>query len=446
MEKMNRENEKERSLRLQFTLFFVFFVIILYGVIIITTLQQINGITGVLSAQLGLPVVEETAALIDGDAFEQLSKNPDPLNPYYEQTRQRMLAIKERSQCLYLYTMAPLPGAKTIYRYIIDGSAAPDDKDNFSPPGDEEDISGYLKYVVKTMNTQTTQTSSIDFTPHWGWVITAYAPIVNSSGISVGFVGCDFRVESIYEQLWARFIRQLVICTLFVFLASAAYFYLVNKVNKQKKRLLALKERAEEISLALKDEWDTISAMKDALKVGVFFMDKNFVIQDHYSRYLETVLGRKNLAGKKFTDLLTTSISQRNLNGLVEYFVLLFNRSLINNRNFSANLLENINPIQELTYITPGTGEKKELQWTFVPVDRGGGRLFILGNIQDITVEKALQQQLTEEEQKRREDTNSIFELLRSEQNIIRELKRIKQEKPASTGMIDKILSLGAWT
>jgi methyl-accepting chemotaxis protein len=446
MKKMNQKNEKRHSLKLQFTLFFVFFVVVLYGVVIIITLHQINGITEVISAQLGLPIVEETAALIDGDAFERLSRTLDPLDPYYEQTRLRMAAIKEKSQCVYLYAMAPLTRAGAVYRYIIDGSAPPDDKDNFSPLGTTEDISAYLKYVTKTMKTRTSQTSGIDYTTPWGWVVSAYAPIVNSSGVPVGIVRCDFRVESVYEQLWLRIILQMAIYTIFVFLASIAYLYLVHGINRQNKHLLALKEDAEKISLGLKDEWDTITAMKDAPKVGVFFMDKNFIIQDHYSRYLETVLGRTNLAGEKFTDLLSASISPKNLNGLVEYFVLLFNRSLINNRDLNVQLAENINPVQELTYIVPDTGEEKELQWTFVPVDWGSGRLFILGNIQDITLEKALQQKLAEEEQKRREETNSLFELLRSDQNIIQGLERIRQEKAASAGMIDKILSFNAYT
>jgi hypothetical protein len=439
---MKKPEQKNRSLKMQFTLFFILFVIALYAVVISTTVQQLNGITETISAQLGLPIVKETAAIINGDAFERLSKTLDPQDPYYEQTRLRMLAIKEESRCLYLYTMAPSPEAETIYRYIIDGSTDPDDQDNFSPLGAEEDISSYLKYVAKTMETKTPQTSSIDYTSPWGWVISTYAPIVNSSGVSVGFVGCDFRAENVYEQLWSRIIRQLAVSAIFVLLGLAAYLYMVDGVNKQNLRLLDLKEQAEKTSLALQDERDTITAMKDALKVGVFFMDKNFIIQPHYSRYLETVLGMKDLAGKKCTDLLTKSISEKEITGLMEYFVLLFNQSLINNRAFNTKLMENINPIQELSYINPLTEERKDLQWTFAPVDRGKGKLFILVSIQDITLQKSLQRKLTEEEQNRREETNSLFEILRSNPDIIRELEKIKQREHRSGGVIDKILAL----
>jgi hypothetical protein len=444
VEKDTETRKKSFSLKMQFTLFFILFVMALYSVVIITTLQQLKGITETISAQLGLPIVEETAAIIDGDAFENLSKTLDPQDPYYEKTRLQLLAIKEASNCLYLYTMTPASSsaADKVYRYIIDGSTSPDDTEHFSPLGTEEDISHYQQPILKTMETKTTQVSSIDYNPPWGWTVSTYAPILNSSGKSVGIIGCDFRAENIYEKLWSQIIRQLVVSAFFVILGFAAYLYMVNGVNKQNRRLIELKEAAEESSAALKEERDTISAMKDALKVGLFFMDKNFIIQDHYSRFLESVLDVKDLRGKKFTDLLSASMSPKEITSLMEYFVILFNHALIRNKGFNKQLMEKLNPIQELTYISPETGKEKRLQWTFVPVDRGNGRLFILGNIQDITAEKHLETQLVKEEIKSREEINTLFKLIRSEPNIIKELERVKQERTAFSGLIDKILIL----
>jgi hypothetical protein len=135
--------------------------------------------------------------------------------------------------------------------------------------------------------------------------------------------------------------------------------------------------------------------MKDALKVGLFFMDKNFIVQDHYSKFLETLLGIRDLRGKKFTDLIAPSIKKGEITNLIEYFVLLFNRSAVNHK-FDEKMLENLNPIQEMRYASPETGEEKILRCNFVSVDRGGGKLFVLGNLQDITNEKNLQKRLEE--------------------------------------------------
>ncbi|MDR2618180.1 MAG: hypothetical protein LBC62_04840, partial [Treponema sp.] len=215
-------------------------------------------------------------------------------------------------------------------------------------------------------------------------------------GEAVGVIGCDFKAEHIYDRLWSQIARQLIVSAVFVVIGFIAYFYLVNGVNRQNQHLRELKDAAEAVSLDLKDERDTIAAMKDALKVGLFFMDKNFIIQDQYSKFLETILGIRDLRGKKFTDLIAPSVTQNVITSMIEYFVLLFNRSVVFDRKFSEKMLEDLNPIQELAYVNPETKEQMILRCNFVPVDRGGGKLFVLGNIQDITGEKKLQKRLAE--------------------------------------------------
>jgi hypothetical protein len=352
------------------------------------------GITETIGYELGGPIVEETAALVDGDSFEALVFSLDPLDPFYESTRLAMLAIKEESNCIYLYTMAPVRGE--VFRYIIDGSAPPDDEEAFSPLGMEEDISNYLAPVLRTMETKTRQISSLDFNTQWGWVVSLYAPILNSSGEAVGVIGCDFKAEQIYQRLWSQILRQLILSAVFIVIGFIAYLYLVNGVNRQNQRLRELRDAAEAASAALKEDRDTIAAMKDALKVGLFFMDKHFVIQDNYSKFLETVLGIRDLRGKKFTDLIAPSIKKSEITSMIEYFVLLFNRSVVFGRKFTENMLENLNPIQELAYLNPETKKAMILRCNFVPVDRGNGKLFVLGNIQDITSEKNMQKRLAE--------------------------------------------------
>ncbi|MDR2766843.1 MAG: hypothetical protein LBB82_00790 [Treponema sp.] len=388
------KEKRPRSLKFQFTLFFVLFVIAVYSIVIITSLQQLVGITETIGYELGSPIVEETAALIDGDAFEALSLSLDPQDPWYEETRLAMLDVKEKTNCIYLYTMAPAGGP--VFRYIIDGSAPPDDEEAFSPLGAEEDISSYLKPVLRTLETKTFQVSSLDFNNQWGWVVSIFGPVLNSAGEAVGVIGCDFKAEKIYDRLWSQITRQLIVSALFVIIGFIAYLYLVNGVNRQNQRLRELRDAAEAASEALKEERDTIAAMKDALKVGLFFMDKNFIIQDQYSRFLETVLGIKDLRGGKFTDFIASSVPQTVITSLIEYFVLLFNRSVVFSHKFNEKMLEDLNPIQELAYVNPETKEQLILRCNFVPVDRGQGRLFVLGNIQDITGEKNLQKRLVE--------------------------------------------------
>jgi methyl-accepting chemotaxis protein len=388
------KEKKAGSLKFQFTLFFILFIAAVFSLVVVTSVQQLVGITETIAGKLGVPIVKDAAAVIDGDSFEALCLSLDPNDPRYERTRLAMLAIKEKSECHYLYSMAPAEG--TVFRYIVDGSAPPDDEEHFSPLGTEEDIAGYIKPILRAMETKTEYISRVDYDFQWGLTVSTYKAILNSSGKAVGVVGCDFQVTDISGQLLVRMIRELIISLVFIIAGLIAYLYLVNNVSKQNQRLRELKDAAEAASAELKDERDTIAAMKDALKVGLFFMDKNFVIQEQYSKFLETVLGIKDIKGRKFTDLIASGVKKGAITSMIEYFVILFNRSVISGRNFSEKMLEDLNPIQELVYICPGTNEEKILRCNFVPVDRGQGRLFVLGNIQDITDEKKLRKRLEE--------------------------------------------------
>jgi hypothetical protein len=135
-------------------------------------------------------------------------------------------------------------------------------------------------------------------------------------------------------------------------------------------RIRILKDRwGKQLTRELKAERDEIAAMKDNLKVGLFLMDRDYVIQPAYSKALGDVLGMRDLSGKKFPDLLSSSIKARDRDTLQDYFTMILNRS------FDAKMLEEINPISEFSYIHTATGDEKILRSSFAIVDRGSGSL-----------------------------------------------------------------------
>ncbi|MDR3200084.1 MAG: hybrid sensor histidine kinase/response regulator, partial [Spirochaetales bacterium] len=248
------QTKKSHSLKLRFTIFFILFIVAVYSVVAFTALRQIVTVTESLGAKLGFPIVDKASEIIDGDAFEALSKSLNPRDPYYIKTQRELFAIKKDSQALYLYTMAPVEGA--VFRYIIDGSGPIDDSDGFSPLGTEEDITSYIGPVLKALETRIYQVSSLDYSSEWGWLVTVYKPILNSSGKAVGIIGCDFVPEDLYTLLWSQIVTELIVAGVFALLGLAAYLYLVNGINKQNLHLVKLKEAAEASSLALKEERD----------------------------------------------------------------------------------------------------------------------------------------------------------------------------------------------
>ncbi|MDR2630545.1 MAG: hybrid sensor histidine kinase/response regulator, partial [Spirochaetaceae bacterium] len=218
-----KAEEKNVSLTLRFTLFFVIFVIAVIAVVITTSIHQYNDAARMTNARLGLPTAKRAAAAIDGDAFEKLSKTLDPLDPFYEETRLKLLAIKEETQCLYLYTMAPREGDR--YRFIIDGGN-PGEK-GFSPLGTEEDTSDYDRSFRLTWETKTSQFGVLDLQKTWGFLISTYLPIFNSTGTMVGIIGCDFEAESIFNAIFDRIKQQAVLSAGLILTGFLLYLFLL---------------------------------------------------------------------------------------------------------------------------------------------------------------------------------------------------------------------------
>jgi two-component system chemotaxis sensor kinase CheA len=224
--------------------------------------------------------------------------------------------------------------------------------------------------------------------------------------------------------LSALVLAGVMICTLIPGLAGFSYilpvafrliavYVLTVILTMVYEQVQILKDRwVRQLTLALKTERDEITAMKDNLKAGLFLMDKDGLIQGAYSKALEGILGTDELQGKKFTDILSISIKAKERDILEDYFGMVLNRS------FDAKMLEDINPISEFTYVNDIAETPKILRSSFVPVDRGHGQFFILGTLEDLTLQKELEQQLAEEENKREEEMRALFQVIQVEPRV----------------------------
>jgi len=159
-------------------------------------------------------------------------------------------------------------------------------------------------------------------------------------------------------------------------------------------------------------ERDEIAAMKDSMKIGLFFMDRNYIIQDHYSRYLEEMLSDTKLFGKLLTDIISDSVSKNEMEAIKDYFNMVLDRSL------DLDMLEEINPLNELHYVNKATGDRKVFQFAFSTVERGRGEVYILVTLYDITLRVELQQRLAEEEARRQEEMQAVFELIQVQPDV----------------------------
>jgi len=185
-------------------------------------------------------------------------------------------------------------------------------------------------------------------------------------------------------------------------------------------------------------ERDEIAVMKDSMKIGLFFMDSNYVIQDHYSRYLEEMLSDTKLFGKLFTDIISDSVSTNELNAITDYF------NMVLERSYDQDMLDDINPLHELHYVNKETGDRKIFQFEFGTVERAKGEVFILATVYDITIRVELLQRLAEEESRRQEEMEAVFELIQVDPSTFNDFMKDMEFELATIAKIQKNETLTA--
>jgi methyl-accepting chemotaxis protein len=217
-----------RSLKFQFIGLFLLFIIASVGTSALIGVRKLSQAVTASFSLNGAFIAERAASLVDGNAFEALAGSLDKDDPFYEETRVKLLQFKETSVCEYLYTMAPKEG--TIWRYIIDGSAPPDDPDNFSDLGSEENTAEYDRAFQKAYVSGKTELGRLAYQEGWGWVISVYTPIVNSAGRTVGLIGCDFDGSYLHEAIVTDEVEQAIIGALSIVVGLILLLFFLRKI------------------------------------------------------------------------------------------------------------------------------------------------------------------------------------------------------------------------
>jgi methyl-accepting chemotaxis protein len=217
------------GLKSRVTFLFFFFFISIFAVFIITSVMQVNTVVRFLGSQMAIPTVRLAQGIIDGDAFEALSKSVDKNDPSYETMRLRLLELREKSSCKFLYSMSRVN--EKMYRFIIDGSDLPGGKD-FSPLGTEEDVSEYESAFFKAMESGEIMLGSIEQSETWGRLISAYAPVRNSKGSVVGVIGCDLDASEVVSWIRQQVLWQAGMIAVFIVVGLAVYLVLLQRIDR----------------------------------------------------------------------------------------------------------------------------------------------------------------------------------------------------------------------
>ncbi|MCR4939907.1 MAG: methyl-accepting chemotaxis protein [Treponemataceae bacterium] len=270
-----------------------------------------------ITAEQGFPVCKKALDVLDADKFAQFIKNPSENDPYYEETRLKLLTIAETVGCQYLYTMIPVKG--TVFMYVIDGSCDPSDEENFSPLGTEEDIESYGESPFDAMKTGEIISSGLTYQEDWGWQVSTYQPIKTSKGQVVGFIGCDFSMQDIMDTVQKQVTIIGMISAVFVLLGIVLVFLFTQSMFGQMRKV--------------SDAMDSISSGNANLSTRIPTHGKNEISRlaagfNKFSTKLQSIISvmKKSkdsllIAGDKLHDGVfdtTTAINQisRNIDGV----------------------------------------------------------------------------------------------------------------------------------
>jgi len=250
-----------KSLQFRAIGFFALFIIISIGVAAIVGIRQMSNVVVEIYSKTGVFAVDKANSIVDGDSFEALAKTLDKNDPFYESARTQLLNIKEFLGIKYLYTMAPAEGS--VWRFIIDGSAPPDDAEHFSALGDEEDTKNYDAAFKTVLLSGKNEVSRLAYQgERWGWLVTVYAPIVNSAGKTVGVIGCDFDGNALHnavvlEQVMTAIVGGISVITGLLLLIL--FFSLQKKVDIKSKKIIELKNTMLKTMAEMLDRRDDIT-------------------------------------------------------------------------------------------------------------------------------------------------------------------------------------------
>jgi methyl-accepting chemotaxis protein len=246
------------SLKFRFIVFFSVFIIALSVITAVLGVRQLSKTVSDTFSEQGVFIVEKAVSLINGDAFETLANSLDANDPFYEETRVKLLQLKQFSNCVYLYTMAPVQG--NTWKFVIDGSVEPDDTENFSNLGDKEDTSVYDNAFRRMLASGRTESGNLVKQEGWGWLISVYTPIRNSSGKIVGVAACDFDGQYLHDTIILNEEKQAVIGGVSVLLGLALILFLLRQIFTPIGRMSVM---LKEISMGEGDLTGRIKTDKD---------------------------------------------------------------------------------------------------------------------------------------------------------------------------------------
>lgn len=157
---------------------------------------------------------------------------------------------------------------------------------------------------------------------------------------------------------------------------------------------------------------------------GLFLLDKNLNIGSQYSKELERLIGQKNIGGHNLIEVLSTMISQEDLDTTQSFVGQLYNPRV------KERLIGSLNPLtrQAMTIREGNTDVTRYLDFKFNRVYHGDEIARILVNVSDVTNAVLLEQKIQQEREQNDVQLEMLSTILRADRQNIDDFVRNTQK------------------
>ncbi len=182
-------------------------MVIIISIIGIVGYTKIISLAEQMMGEKAISIARAALINIDIEQFKAMKEEGEE-HPYYEEFRQYLYNLKNKIDVTYLYTVDIYDKDNIVY--LVDGSDIPDGE-YFSSFGELDTIDSYGDELFKALDGEDSYGNIYDG-QEWGYLLSAFIPIVDNKGEVIGIIGCDISAEKIMNR--TQRIRYILISIL----------------------------------------------------------------------------------------------------------------------------------------------------------------------------------------------------------------------------------------
>lgn len=199
-----KENSRKKSISKKILLILIGMVLIITVLIGSVSISEHRKEVIALKTEQSVMVGNTVAAYLDGDKLKELAGS-DTETAYFTEAKKMISDIKTATDVKYLYVVIPIPEENQI-RYLVEGQKPTDN------PDDIYDFNTIVEYEYFFATSEESSVFEAAFDngknydngmyqdPEFGYLMTLFVPVLDSSGKTVAMVGIDLSADAIMTQ------------------------------------------------------------------------------------------------------------------------------------------------------------------------------------------------------------------------------------------------------